>query len=1137
MAYNAARGTHVSPGIYTKILDLGTPSSPATGITSLGLVGETLKGPAFVPTLIPDFDTFTTTFGGTDPSLFKESQYPKYELPYIAQSYLQQSKQLYVTRVLGLSGYNAGPAWVIKSTGTGNGANMIVAVIRSRGKYADSLGGQTNTSCGPDFTYDKLLYQVDPNNGGILKISPAFNENYYSACGTGYYKTATLNSSIICTYDDFGTFILSGSLSNYYNSQPFSYTVSFNKSSKNYIYNVLGDANTDNGSPIFVEELYDTALSELINSTDINNKITGIKDSNPNLGELDLFNNLPITTGYGKTIFAPVVSILNKLPQLLNKNDVGNRFLWSWNYFTEASFYPQIGSVINGKIVYSNAPYMVIVQGNWNATTAAPTNATMAVGYAWRVTTGGTTSLPGKNNTIINNWNIGDLAVLITYDTTTTPGTPILVWEKIVTDGMIMVVAKDVSSTGIISYNYHQSMMAFDSTTQTTFDSTFDSTFTGSISGLTYSPEQLITVNDFVLNQDNNLYYTYYEFSFVDRVMVDMNDYKEPYRFASTPWVVSEIKGSTSVSELIKLFRFHTITDGNTANNAVKISITNILPDALTFNVLIRDYNDTDAYPIILETYTNLTLNPSSKKYLGLAIGTSDGIYPAISNYVTVEITDNDNAPYSVPEGFLGYPVRAFSTPDSGSTLSPVLLKYNTYYNSSIKNNKQYFGISDIIGIDDDIFTYKGKTTYSDGILSHGFHMDSRVNSTINSNITVDGVSGFVFDSVSSSNTISGYSNPPELTSENNTINTIYANKNIRKFTLIPYGGFDGWDIYRGSRSNTDNFRKSNYKGNITSATASGENFTGNINTDLFDFPEPPITSDFYAYLAGARTFANPADIDINVFATPGIDYINNDQLVGLIVNMIEEERMDSIYIVTTPDKPNGYGDSTDVMYTPNEITSNLNGTNLDSLYVTTYYPTCKYFDATANKYIFLPVTCDVARNIALTDNTLYPWFPAAGKTNGLVNCYKAKYVTKLADEDTLYNNRINPIKTFAGDGVYIWGQKNLYNKDTFLNRLSTVRMILRLRKLIQIACTTLLFTPNDTTVETKFKSLIIPILESIRTSGGISKYKITIDTSAEALQNLSLPVIIYIMPTGSLEYIDITFALMPQGSDFNKLG
>src|SRR5690606_13135807 len=37
----------------------------------------------------------------------------KYQLPYVANAYLAESNQLYVTRVLGLSGYDAGTAWAI----------------------------------------------------------------------------------------------------------------------------------------------------------------------------------------------------------------------------------------------------------------------------------------------------------------------------------------------------------------------------------------------------------------------------------------------------------------------------------------------------------------------------------------------------------------------------------------------------------------------------------------------------------------------------------------------------------------------------------------------------------------------------------------------------------------------------------------------------------------------------------------------------------------------------------------------------------------------------------------------------------------------------------------------------------------
>ena len=52
----------VSAGVYTSEKDL-TFVAQSVGVTTLGLVGETLKGPAFEPVLITDFDEFRTYFG------------------------------------------------------------------------------------------------------------------------------------------------------------------------------------------------------------------------------------------------------------------------------------------------------------------------------------------------------------------------------------------------------------------------------------------------------------------------------------------------------------------------------------------------------------------------------------------------------------------------------------------------------------------------------------------------------------------------------------------------------------------------------------------------------------------------------------------------------------------------------------------------------------------------------------------------------------------------------------------------------------------------------------------------------------------------------------------------------------------
>ena len=75
---------HSTPGVYFSEMELNyAPKS--LGITRLGVAGETQKGPAFQPIEISDWAQFQTFFGGTSTEKFRGSQYPKYELPYIAK--------------------------------------------------------------------------------------------------------------------------------------------------------------------------------------------------------------------------------------------------------------------------------------------------------------------------------------------------------------------------------------------------------------------------------------------------------------------------------------------------------------------------------------------------------------------------------------------------------------------------------------------------------------------------------------------------------------------------------------------------------------------------------------------------------------------------------------------------------------------------------------------------------------------------------------------------------------------------------------------------------------------------------------------------------------------------------------------
>ena len=140
----------VSPGVYTSELDL-TFVAQSVGVTTLGLAGETLKGPAFEPILISNFDEFKLYFGATSPEKFSDGN-PKYELGYVAKSYLQESNQLFVTRVLGLSGYKPYKTFGIKTVGGVIFEDQPAVLTADVTGVTITTTGITTTQTGSDLT-------------------------------------------------------------------------------------------------------------------------------------------------------------------------------------------------------------------------------------------------------------------------------------------------------------------------------------------------------------------------------------------------------------------------------------------------------------------------------------------------------------------------------------------------------------------------------------------------------------------------------------------------------------------------------------------------------------------------------------------------------------------------------------------------------------------------------------------------------------------------------------------------------------------------------------------------------------------------------------------------------------------------
>ena len=937
----------VSPGVYTSEKDL-TFVAQSVGVTTLGLVGETLKGPAFEPILISNFDEFKTYFGPTSPVKDGNGN-PKYELPYVAKSYLEESNQLFVTRVLGLTGYKPNKTFGIKTLG---GVTVDLSTVSTSG-----------VTMNPD----------TPNT------SPIFGEL------SG--KTAFDGSSI----------------TNYIQTNFSGYTVS------------------DDGKWFVIGQCDSDDVAALTAGNEVTSPLSGFDNETSN-HQKEWFN---VFFNSGATI----TNVYAYLFVYSGSAGVFNVTRYAYDADLNSDYHNIVVAALRSRGSYSGQTLNLEVTGSTIGITGSGIGGNPLGEFTLNVT--GSTS--------------GAKTFTCSLDTTSTKYiTKVLGTE---------VYDKEKSDFPVYVHESYPNLLK----------SAFDK---GLIRGLSSSIDIETDSNNFVGQWDTTI----------------------------SPMVVSEVRGG----EVADLFEVITISDGEAANFQVKITVQNIDLDSGDFDLIVRDFNDSDDNIVVLEKFTRCNMNPDLPGYVARKVGTSDGEYELRSKYIMLSMADNHPVD-AFPSGFKGFKNNgAFGT--SGK-LGSVLYKTQYYTAGDVvsyesngtpvlsggdKVRKVSLGLSSQVGFDRDMLKYKGLGAQTE---TFGFHLSTNASSIIGTTFQctpydLEGASKGLLDNIA-----------------------------YRKFTFAVFGGFDGWDIYRNVRTNGDAyiFGKSTY---VNGHTTNGGVFSSTNGN-----------SDYYSYLQGIETFANPEAVDINVFATPGIDFHNHSSLVTQAIDMIENDRADSLYIINSPN-----------VTTSSEIIDNLDLAGLDTNYSATYWPWIQVRDGDNATQLYIPPTGEVVKNIALTDNVSYPWFAVAGYSRGLVNAIKAYKKLTLDERDDLYKNRINPIATFSDTGTIIWGNKTLQVRESALDRINVRRLLLRARKLISAVAVRLLFEQNDEQVRNEFLRLVNPILESIKKERGLYDFRVSVSNDPEDIDANTLRGKIYVKPTRSLEFIDVEFIITPTGASFENI-
>jgi len=660
-------------------------------------------------------------------------------------------------------------------------------------------------------------------------------------------------------------------------------------------------------------------------------------------------------------------------------------------------------------------------------------------------------------------------------------------------------------------------------------------------------------------------------------------DFEDRFSHAKSPFVISQDNKS--------LFRVHLLSAGAGVSSKYKFSIENLrrsnssINKYGTFDLIVRDFNDTDQEPKSLESFRGLSLDPASDRYIGRVIGDQhtffnfdvnqssqkiivDGSHPVRSRFIRVELSDEvangTVEKTSLPFGFRG-PDHLLT---SGALLSN---EGDNYYIAPVLQL-----VEPPIPYRDTVAQGVGIQKRSDGRLFWGVQT-TRKTSTTQPNL--NGLQDKSFNTFVKHFPNHRIDFPSFSVGNNPGVSDVAGTVldcdrfNNNKFTLkniLVRTGSDG-------KADPEQWLSASYKRaggigrNATDKTRAFEitdldkvanvkfaKFTfiaqgGFDGINIFDEEKSKLSNTAIlrevgndensagtgnntvgAYRKAIDIMSSKTDVDIQVLAAPGIRHASVTDFATQKI----EDRFDAIYLMDVEERDQLNTVITSSVQKPhvlNTVTS-FKGRALDSSFAAAYFPDVILNDPDTNTLVQVPPSVAVLGAYSLNDRVAHPWFAPAGFARGALNAVEMASVRlNRTNLDDLYEADINPITAFPGTGVTIWGQKTLQAANSALDRINVRRLLIDVRRKVKNVANSLLFEPNREETLERFTALVNPILQRVQEQSGIDRYKAVIDTSTTTqadVENNTIRGKIFLQPTRSVEFVALDFVVTNAGSN-----
>ena len=306
--------------------------------------------------------------------------------------------------------------------------------------------------------------------------------------------------------------------------------------------------------------------------------------------------------------------------------------------------------------------------------------------------------------------------------------------------------------------------------------------------------------------------------------------------------------------------------------------------------------------------------------------------------------------------------------------------------------------------------------------------------------------------------------------------------------------------------------------GSAVGSIAVGAKFYQNVtSTDT-----QGLTSGSYTNMV--NLLANTDDYKFKVLLTPGlVDSLHTGVCTSIISNT--QNRGDNIYVLD----PVAYGSTV--------LASVSQAATRNTSYAASYWPWVQVQDPDLGKNVWVPASAVIGGVYAFNDKTSEPWFAPAGiNRGGLGQVIRPEQKLSQANRDTLYSGKINPIASFPGTGVVVYGQKTLQTKASALDRVNVRRLLIELKSYISQVALNLVFEQNSIATRNAFLAQVNPYLESVQQRQGLYAFKVVMDdtnNTADVIDRNQLVGQIFIQPTKTAEFIYLDFNILPTGATF----